>query len=171
MSLQYNLQKKQQGLEIATLQKRLQEVEKLLLQNNNTRIETQVDYDNCYSIITNFVALNNIFFRKQEIIKILDDIIGNNLGSFNNLNDTIKTSIKTNFEKIKTEIPIKIEANKIDPRSLINFRVESEPICFTRDLYNQKAFKTPEIEVAKARPPCFKYCIKIRFIKMLRTIQ
>ena len=97
-------QKKQQGLEIATLQKRLQEVEKLLLQNNNTRIETQVDYDNCYSIITNFVALNNIFFRKQEIIKILDDIIGNNLGSFNNLNDTIKTSIKTNFEKIKTEI-------------------------------------------------------------------
>lgn len=97
-------QKKIQGLEIATLQKKLQEVEKLLLQNNNTRIETKVDYDDCYSIITNFVALNNIFFRKQEIIKILDDIINNNLGSFNKLNDTIKTSIKNNFEKIKTEI-------------------------------------------------------------------
>jgi hypothetical protein len=97
-------QKRLQEVENATLQKRLQEVEKLLLQNNNTRIETQVDYDNCYSIITNFVALNNIFFRKQEIIKILDDIISNNLGSFNTLNDTIKTSIKSDFEKIKTEI-------------------------------------------------------------------
>jgi hypothetical protein len=100
---------REENSRIPELQRRLKEVEQLLLQNNNTRIETKIDYDNCYSIITNFVALNNIFFRKQEIIKHLDDIITNDLGEFRNLNESIKESIKQNFYKIKAEISTHIK--------------------------------------------------------------
>lgn len=90
--------------EIARLQEDLQSVRMLLEQNNNTKVEKIIDYDNCYNIIQNFFALNNIFYRKQEIIKKLDEIIYNNIGSFTQLNDTIKQNIKDKFEKVKTEI-------------------------------------------------------------------
>lgn len=95
---------REENSRIPELQRKLQEVEQLLLKNNNTRIEAKIDYENCYSIITNFVALNNIFFRKQEIIKHLDDILTNDLGEFKNLNESIKTSIKQDFYKLKDEI-------------------------------------------------------------------
>ena len=85
------------------LQKQLDQVNLLLKKNNNTKIETRIDYDNCYSVITNFVALNNIFFRKQEIIKKLDAILSSNKG-MENLSEELKKSIKQNFEKVKSEI-------------------------------------------------------------------
>lgn len=85
------------------LQKQLEQVNLLLKKNNNTKIETYIDYDNCYSVITNFVALNNIFFRKQEIIKKLDDILSSNK-SMENLGEELKKSIKQDFEKVKSEI-------------------------------------------------------------------
>jgi chromosome segregation ATPase len=95
---------KETNLRIPELQRELERVKNLLAQNNNTKIETNIDYDNCFSIINNFTSLNNIFYRKQEIIKKLDNIITNNLGSFANLSDTMKISIKKDFESIKTEI-------------------------------------------------------------------
>jgi DNA repair exonuclease SbcCD ATPase subunit len=95
---------KETNRRIPELQRELAEVKRLLAQNNNTRVETTVDFENCFSVINNFVALNNIFYRKQEIIKKLNDIIINNLGSFNNLSDTMKTTIKGDFERVKTEI-------------------------------------------------------------------
>ncbi len=94
----------EQNKRIPELQKELDELRLLLEKNRNTPIEVKIDYDNCYSIITNFVALNNMFYRKQEIIKKLDDIINNNLGVFNNLNESMKKTLKDDFEKIKTEI-------------------------------------------------------------------
>jgi hypothetical protein len=89
---------------IPELQKELQEVRRLLEQNRNTPVETKIDFDNCYSIVSNFASLNNIFYRKQEIIKKLDDIISNNLGSFSNLNDEMKQKIRTDFERVKKDI-------------------------------------------------------------------
>ena len=89
---------------IPELQKELQEVRRLLEQNRNTPIEKNIDFDNCYSIVSNFASLNNIFYRKQEIIKKLDDIISNNLGAFNNLSDDMKQKIRLDFERVKKEI-------------------------------------------------------------------
>ena len=89
---------------IPELQKELAEVRGLLERNRNTPIQKIVDYDNCYTIVTNFASLNNIFYRKQEIIKKLDDIITNNLGAFEQLSDTMKQTIRSDFEKVKTEI-------------------------------------------------------------------
>lgn len=90
--------------EINRLNEELESVRKLLAQNNNTKVDKVIDYDNCYNISQNFFALNNIFYRKQEIIKKLDDIIYQNIGSFTQLNDTIKQNITVKFEKVKTEI-------------------------------------------------------------------
>ena len=89
---------------IEKLQSDFDEIKLLLEQNRNTPIEVSIDYDNCYDVIKNFVSLNNIFYRKQEIIKKLDNIIENNLGSFNNLTPEMKQTIKTDYDTVKTEI-------------------------------------------------------------------
>lgn len=89
---------------IPKLRSDLGELNILLEKNRNTPIETKIDYDNCYSIVSNFVSLNNIFYRKQEIIKKLDDIITNNLSYFKNLNEATKTLVTNDFEKVKMEI-------------------------------------------------------------------
>jgi hypothetical protein len=82
----------------------LEELKILLEKNRNTPIESKIDYDDCYSIVSNFIPLNNIFFRKQEIIRKLDNIINNNLSYFTKLNESTKTLVKNKFEKIKMEI-------------------------------------------------------------------
>lgn len=89
---------------ISELQEELNQVKLMLQQNNNTKIESIVDYDNCYEIVRNFISLNNIFYRKLEIIQKLDTIIKNNLGIFTHLNETTKKTIKVNFETIRKEI-------------------------------------------------------------------
>jgi len=89
---------------IPDLQRELEEVRALLSQNDRTKIESVVDYDNCESILTNFVALNNIFYRKQEIIKRLDDIITNNLDVFSKISEDLRNTIRKDFETVKTEI-------------------------------------------------------------------
>lgn len=96
-------------VEINQLRKDLNEVKKLLEQNNNTKIQISIDYDNCYNILQNFYALNNVFYRKQEIIKKLDDIIYKGIGSFQNLTESIKSNIITQFEIVKAEINKHIE--------------------------------------------------------------
>ena len=89
---------------IPKLKSDLGELNILLEKNRNTPIESKIDYDNCYSVVSNFVSLNNIFYRKQEIIKKLDDIITNNLSYFRNLNESTKTLVTNDFEKVKMEI-------------------------------------------------------------------
>jgi len=89
---------------IEELQKELERVKLLLQQNNGAKVESIVDYDNCYSIVKNFISLNNIFYRKKEIIDKLRDIIDNDMGIFTHLNDSIKGTIKSKFEKVSEEI-------------------------------------------------------------------
>lgn len=88
---------------IQSLQDELAKVRALLVANETTKVQT-VDYDDCYGIIQNFFALNNIFFRKQEIIKRLDDIITNNIGVFYNLDPIVQADVKKRFMYVKEEI-------------------------------------------------------------------
>lgn len=94
---------KERDQTIQRLQDELAEVRALLVANETTKVQT-VDYDDCYGIIQNFFALNNIFFRKQEIIKRLDDIINKNIGVFYNLEPTVQNDIKKRFSYVKEEI-------------------------------------------------------------------
>jgi len=93
---------------IAELRDELEKLRVLLQENSNVKIEKIVDYDNCYLIVKNFIALNNVFYRKLEIIERLKDIINNNIGVFTHLNESIKQRIKTNFEKVRDEIMVHI---------------------------------------------------------------
>lgn len=86
------------------LSKSLFEVDTLIKQNNMTKIDSKIDYDNCYEILKNFISLNNIFYRKEEVITRLDNIIYNNTGIFSKLSDSLKQKIKTDYEKVKIEI-------------------------------------------------------------------
>ena len=93
---------------ITELRDELEKLRVLLQENSGVKIEKIVDYDNCYSIVKNFIALNNVFYRKLEIIERLKDIINNNIGVFTHLNDSIKQRIKTDFEKVRDEILVHI---------------------------------------------------------------
>lgn len=93
---------------ISELRDELDKLRLMLQQNESVKIETVVDYENCYSIVKNFIALNNIFYRKLEIIERLKDIINNNIGVFTHLNESIKEKIKTNFQKVRDEILVHI---------------------------------------------------------------
>ena len=90
---------------IANLRSELEKVKQLLEQNNISRIDKIEDTsENCLKILQNFITLNNIFYRKQEIISRLEKIINENGSQFSNLNETIKTNIKRDFIFIKNEI-------------------------------------------------------------------
>jgi hypothetical protein len=68
--------------EIHSLRHELSKVKELLHQNAYTRVEGMnrfKDTKGCYDLVQNFFAVNNIFFRKQEIIKRIAKIIKNNL--------------------------------------------------------------------------------------------
>ena len=72
--------------DISKLKFELDETRKLLEKNNSVVIPKGVDYDNCYGILQKFMSVNNMFYRKREIIKILDSIINStNINSFTNL--------------------------------------------------------------------------------------
>jgi len=129
---------------IPDLQKELEEVRALLSQNDRTKIESVVDYDNCESILTNFVALNNIFYRKQEIIKRLDDIITNNLDVFSKISEALRNTIRKDFETVKTEITNHIKfLNLSEYINSPNFQYlknkinrDQVPVDFCKDLSN-----------------------------------
>ena len=91
---------------IERLQVELADVRRLLAQNDATKIQVNV---NCDNALKNFCSLNNIFYRKVEIIKRLDEIINKNMGVFTNLDDIIKVDIKRRFEEIKVSIMKHIE--------------------------------------------------------------
>jgi cob(I)alamin adenosyltransferase len=91
--------------DINKLKIELDETRKLLEKNNTTVIPKGVDYDNCYAILQKFMSVNNMFYRKKEIIKILDNIInGTSINSFTNLNENVKNNIIKRYTEIKSEI-------------------------------------------------------------------
>lgn len=91
----------QKNEEIEKLKQELQQVRDLLLQNGSAQISKEIDYTECNNILQNFFALNNIFYRRLEIIKRLDNIIeGNKI----QLDNDLQERIKTNYAQVKTEI-------------------------------------------------------------------
>lgn len=92
--------------EIKNLKIELEKVQILLNQNNSTAPVKIVNYDNCYSLLQKFINVNNMFYRKKEIIDILDNIIfkESNMSIFVNLNETIKNNIKIRYQGIRDEI-------------------------------------------------------------------
>jgi hypothetical protein len=102
-------QKRESGASIVKLQKELEEVKRLLMQNNNSVVKAGFNYDSCLDILQNFFALNNIFYRKVEVIKKLDSIINTGLGSFVKLPDTAKASVRKQYEEVRGQIMRHIE--------------------------------------------------------------
>lgn len=90
--------------QILQLKANLEEVRKLLSQNEKTKIEMVIDYDNCLNILQNFFNLNNIFYRKQEIINRLEKIINEDIGEFKNLSNDMRNTIKQTFFEVKSNI-------------------------------------------------------------------
>lgn len=87
-----------------TLKRSLADVDTLLKQNASTQVATAINYTDCYETLQNFVNLNNIFYRKQRVIRILDDIITNNLDTFSKLDPAFRATIQKDFNQVKTEI-------------------------------------------------------------------
>lgn len=91
--------------DINKLKFELDETRRLLEKNNTTVIPKGVDYDNCYAVLQKFMSVNNMFYRKKEIIKILDGIItSTSINFFTNLSDNVKDNIKKRYVQIKSEI-------------------------------------------------------------------
>ena len=93
-------------LEISELKRELEQVKSLLAQNNNTPIKKVVDYNECFETFTKFVMVNNMFYRKKQVIDILDKIIMDPtvISVFTNLSERIQLGIKNRYTIIRTEI-------------------------------------------------------------------
>jgi hypothetical protein len=91
---------------VQDLRQQLEDVKKLLEKNGAANIPKEIDYNSCNETLQKFINVNNMFYRKKEVISILDGIINNpnKITSFTNLNDQMKSNIKTRFENVKQEI-------------------------------------------------------------------
>lgn len=97
---------KKKDFVIQDLRQQLEDVKRLLEKNGAAIIPKEIDYNSCNETLQKFINVNNMFYRKKEVISILDKIINNpnKITSFTNLNDQMKSNIKTRFEAVKQEI-------------------------------------------------------------------
>lgn len=93
-------------LEIIDLKRELERVRELLAQNNNTPIKKNVDYNECFETFSKFVMVNNMFYRKKQVMTILDKIVLDQsvISVFTNLSERIQASIKERYQNIRTDI-------------------------------------------------------------------
>ena len=96
---------------IEYLQSELDKVNKLLESQRSQKVDFKKlnkkdNIENCYGTLQRFIGVNNMFYRKKEILKILDSIIldESKLSLFHNLSDPIKLSIKNDYLKVKDDI-------------------------------------------------------------------
>jgi hypothetical protein len=91
---------------INELTKKLEQAKSLLDKNASINIIKEIDYVSCYATLQKFMNVNNMFYRKKEIISILDNIINNEdkMTAFNNLTYSMKSNIKDKFEQVKNGI-------------------------------------------------------------------
>jgi chromosome segregation ATPase len=89
---------------LKALKAELEDVRRLLAENAKTKVDLSFDYESCYNLLQNFFALNNIFFRKQEIIKKLENVISNNIGYFSNLSPSSKQKVSQVFQNVQKNI-------------------------------------------------------------------
>ncbi len=83
------------------LQEELESVKKML--NENSRISIPFDYENCNATLKYFITLNNIFWRKAEIIKKIDKIIGDADDKQNKNYQNIKSEILQYIQYLELE--------------------------------------------------------------------
>lgn len=105
-----------------------------------------IDNTQCNLVLQNFMLINNTFYRKKEIIKILDGIINNEitLNNFKNLSDNIKHNIRNQFNQTKEYIHKHIDfldLNKyINSPNIELFKskdtINTVPQEFCTDLFN-----------------------------------
>lgn len=97
---------KKKDILIRNLKVKLDDVKRLLEKNTNVIIPKEIDYTSCNETLQKFISVNNMFFRKKQVIEILDNIINNSnkITSFSNLNEQMKENIKMRFDNIKQEI-------------------------------------------------------------------
>jgi hypothetical protein len=90
---------------IRDLRQQLEEARKLL-EKNATIIPKEIDYTSCHETLQKFINVNNMFYRKKQVMSILDSIINNTekISNFTNLNDQMKENIKSRYESVKQEI-------------------------------------------------------------------
>lgn len=89
---------------IKNLREKLESANILLTKNKDAILKTDVNYNNCYDTLQKFININNMFYRKREIISILDSIINVGNSTFSNLNENMKLNIKNKFDVVKNEI-------------------------------------------------------------------
>lgn len=89
--------------EMDKLQDELAQVKRLISENQQTKVQA-VDKDSCFDTLKSFSALNNIFYRKQEIIARLEKIIDGSIGMFTQLDESAKQQIINKFTIVKSEI-------------------------------------------------------------------
>lgn len=94
--------------EINVLRKELNKVKDLLEKNAITVIPKKINYKDCHETLKKFINVNNMFFRKSQIISILDNLINNSTNtsssSINFLNESVRNNIINDFESVKQEI-------------------------------------------------------------------
>lgn len=102
-------QLKQKDTEIEKLRQQLVEVNKLLEQNRNTKVEPVINYDKCHMMVQQYIAMHNTFVRKQKILDIIGDIITKEYKTYSQLSPKTKENIKSNYERVKFAIEKHIE--------------------------------------------------------------
>lgn len=97
---------KKRDVIISDLRQQLDEAKKLLEKNASTSIPKEIDYSSCHETLQKFVSVNNMFFRKKQVISILDGIINapDKISNFTNLNDQMKENLRNRFETVRQEI-------------------------------------------------------------------
>lgn len=91
--------------------------ELLLIQNINMFYKLGNDEkENCKMLYNKFSTMNNTFYRKKEIIKILDSIIFSNDKDkyFNKLNELIRDKIKKQYNEVRNNINKHIDFLNLD---------------------------------------------------------
>lgn len=94
------LKKEHENVRIIKLE--LEKVKNMLEKNlitNNLLVQKDTNYTNCKELYLKAANINNMFYRKLEIITILDSIILNEEKNviFSNLSNEIKSNIKTMY--------------------------------------------------------------------------
>ena len=84
---------------INDLKSQLIKVREMLEKNNTINIKSNdnVDVDVCNNILQKFININNMFYRKKEIISILDSVIINSSDKFSNLSEIMRNNIKKRY--------------------------------------------------------------------------
>ena len=85
--------------QITQLKRELEQVRTLLAENDNTVIKPNTDYTSCYDTVKAFCALNNVFYRKQEVIKRIEQLLAES-----NLSASIRDQFATTKARINRHI-------------------------------------------------------------------